>query len=319
MEILEYDEVDPLDVLQLNLMALDFALTPERVKLIRQYDTRAFPCFAIYASINNVITGQVGLFRLPMVSINGPEDVGGVWAVSTHPEYKRKGIATRLLNEAHERMRTEGLRFSTLGTSSFRLAYSLYLKCGYQDVFSSTSILLPQKLIPSSFIFTTEQASQDNLHLADSFFSKVSKGALGFSHRFDGFLSTMCRIGEIAMGPISEHSVWFINNEGRLVGYAIVSVAGSILKIHDILLASEVSVVDALPALIQNLPCSYVHIKSTHSSVTRSLIRLGGRVVPQDWSTFMIKSLTKDVMKLDLKSHFGIGTDKFLFSWLDST
>ncbi len=33
MKILEYDNVDPLGVLHLNLLALGFALTPERAAL----------------------------------------------------------------------------------------------------------------------------------------------------------------------------------------------------------------------------------------------------------------------------------------------
>ncbi|MHA2246120.1 MAG: hypothetical protein ACXADY_14245 [Candidatus Hodarchaeales archaeon] len=50
MNILEYDEVDPIEVLQLNLLGLDFSLTPERVSLIRQYDPRPFP-FLLYTPL----------------------------------------------------------------------------------------------------------------------------------------------------------------------------------------------------------------------------------------------------------------------------
>ena len=80
MKILEFDEVDTLQVLQLNLLALEFALTPEHVNHIRRTDPRLFPFFAIYAVEDDKVLGQVGVFRLPMVSIEGREDVGGVWA-----------------------------------------------------------------------------------------------------------------------------------------------------------------------------------------------------------------------------------------------
>ncbi|MGE5221413.1 MAG: hypothetical protein ACM3PY_03185 [Omnitrophica WOR_2 bacterium] len=86
MKILEYDQVDPAQVLYLNLLALGFSLTPEHAVHIRQTDPRLFPCFAIYAVEENKVLGQVGIFRLPMISIEGREDVGGVWAVSTHPD-----------------------------------------------------------------------------------------------------------------------------------------------------------------------------------------------------------------------------------------
>jgi len=43
MQIVEYDDVDPVSVLQLNTLALDFALTPEHVAHLRHSDPRLFP------------------------------------------------------------------------------------------------------------------------------------------------------------------------------------------------------------------------------------------------------------------------------------
>ena len=133
MKILEYDEVNALDVFQLNLLALGFALSPEHATHIRRTDPRPFPFLALYAVEDERVIGQVGVFRLPMVTTEGREDVGGVWAVSTHPEYAGRGIASRLLDEAHSCMREAGLRFSTLGTDRFRVAYKLYQQLGYVD------------------------------------------------------------------------------------------------------------------------------------------------------------------------------------------
>lgn len=323
MKIREYDEVDPLEVLQLNFLALEFALTPERVKLIRKYDPRPFPYFAIYAIVDEVVAGQVGVFRLPMVSIDGPEDVGGIWAVCTHPSFIRRNIANHLLNEAHERMRGEGLRFSTLGTSKHRVAHILYQKRGYQDVFFSASMLFRHEIIKdSNNDLHIEQASHDRLHLADDLFRKVSTNCLGFVRRHEPFIPAMVEIGEIAMGKIEEENVWFLWEENELMGYFLAKYSGSILNIQDILLKKRVNPLTAIASLARKLPAPYIQIKSNYNYITESLLSLskdGIRVVPQDWSTFMVKPLTEDVMKLDLKSHFGFGTDKFLFSWLDCT
>src|SRR6266545_5730208 len=114
MKIVEYDQVDPIQVLNLNMLALGFSLTPEHAEHIRSTDPRPFPCFAIYAVEEDQVLGQVGIFRLPMISTEGRVDVGGVWAVCTHPQYAGRGIASLLLEEAHARMRSAGLRFSTL-------------------------------------------------------------------------------------------------------------------------------------------------------------------------------------------------------------
>jgi len=143
MKILEYNDVDPLQVTYLTKLTLDFALTPELVRHKRHSDPRPFPCLAVYGVEDDVVMGQVGIFRLPMMSIHGREDVGGIWAVSTHPEHARRGVASRLLDEAHSRMRESGLRFSTLGTDQFRQSHKLYARHGYVETNVWATALAP--------------------------------------------------------------------------------------------------------------------------------------------------------------------------------
>jgi GNAT superfamily N-acetyltransferase len=133
MKIVEYNDVDPLKAMYVAKLALDFALTPEMAAHIRRSDPRPFPCLAIYAVEDEVVMGQVGIYRLPMITTQGREDVGGIWAVSTHPQYAGRGVASLLLEEAHTRMRHAGLRFSTLGTDQYRLAHRLYRQHGYEE------------------------------------------------------------------------------------------------------------------------------------------------------------------------------------------
>jgi hypothetical protein len=66
--ILEYDSVDPAGVLSLNLTSLDYALTPERVALIRRLDPRPFPFFGLYAVEEGIVAGQVLVYRLLMMT-----------------------------------------------------------------------------------------------------------------------------------------------------------------------------------------------------------------------------------------------------------
>ena len=88
----------------------------------------------LYEVITGVFRGQaiVGL-ALYELELLAQEDVGGIWAVSTHPQFAGRGVASRLLDEAHARMREAGLRFSTLGTNRYRVAYNLYRQHGYED------------------------------------------------------------------------------------------------------------------------------------------------------------------------------------------
>ena len=121
-------------VLQLTLLALDFPLTPEKAAHIRRTDPRPFPCLTVYAVEEDTVLEQVGVFRLPMISIEGREDVGGLWTLATHAHYGGEGAGQRLLEGAHARMREAGLRFSTLGAKRFSEAYVLARRHGYEEM-----------------------------------------------------------------------------------------------------------------------------------------------------------------------------------------
>ena len=80
--------------------------------MIRKLDPRPFPFFALYAIEEGNVAGQVSVYRLPVVTTEGPVDVGGACAVCAPPAFSRRGIAARLLDEAHSRMRAGTCRSS---------------------------------------------------------------------------------------------------------------------------------------------------------------------------------------------------------------
>ena len=180
-------------------------------------------------------------------------------------------------------------------------------------------LLHKSKVLPSNKSLYVEQATNEKLNLADDLFREVSSNHLGFARRHDPFMSAMVKIGEIAMGKIQENNVWFLWEENKPVGYIIAAKIGSVLKIMDLLLTKGVNAAIAIASLVKELPASYIQVKSTYPPITKSLAEVGARIVPQDWSTFMMKPLTHEVMDLDIKMLFGIGTDRFLFSWMDTT
>ena len=79
IRILEYDQVDPLGALHLNMLGFGYPLTPDHAAKIRHLDPRLFPNFGVYAVENGTVAGQVLLYRLPIMTNEGPEEVGGVY------------------------------------------------------------------------------------------------------------------------------------------------------------------------------------------------------------------------------------------------
>ncbi len=311
IKILEYEDVDPLGVLQVNLLALEFALTPEHVAHIRQSDPRPFPFFAIYAVEDDKVLGQVGVFRLPMISTEGREDVGGVWAVSTHPQQSNRGVASLLLNEAHTRMRNAGLRFSTLGTNRYRVGYRLYQHNGYEDTQILATALARWETAHRPTRLLARLVGSEGYDLVENIFRQVASSYLGFAWQHTPFAPLRDKV--------SLDDIWILEENNRPIGYALAHLNKSMLEISCLLVPAGIDTTEAVAAVAARLQASYVKVKITRPTEVASLKRAGFQVAQPTWGAFMLKPLTPDVTVEDARKLFGIGTDRFLVSWLDMT
>ncbi|UCD40812.1 MAG: GNAT family N-acetyltransferase [Chloroflexota bacterium] len=311
MEILEYNDVDPLKVMYLTQLALDFALTPEMVARIRQSDPRPFPFLAIYAVENDIVLGQVGVFRLPMISTEGREDVGGIWAVSTHPEYAGRGVASRLLEEAHTRMRETGLRFSTLGTNRYRVAYNLYRQHGYQETNVWAIALAPWETVHQPTRLRAQPLGTDGYDFVDKIYMDIAQDYLGFAWRYIPF----ARLRRV----VNSSDIWILRENNRVIGYALTSSDQTMLTISNLVLQRNIDIAEATAAVAAELKSEYVQVKLSRPSEITSLRNAGYRVTHPTWDAFMVKPLVPEVTFEDAQERFGIGTDRFLISWLDTT
>lgn len=311
MNILEYDEVDPLGVLQLNMLALEFALTPEHVAHIRRTDPRPFPFFAIYAVEQDQVIGQVGVFRLPMISTEGREDVGGVWAVSTHPHYAGRGVASLLLEEAHTRMREAGLRFSTLSTNRYRATYRLYQRCGYEDMQVLAAGLARWDIAHQPTRLTARPAGPQGHEQIEAIFNDIAGSYLGYAWRHTPFA--------ILRDRVDSGDLWVLRKNGHSTGYAIAHLEKDILNISSVLLSEGIDMAEADAAVVNELKSRYVKVAASRPVEITSLQRAGYQIAHPVWGAFMLKPLVPDVTIEDARQLFGIGTDRFLISWMDVT
>lgn len=311
MKILEYDDVDPMSVLQLNMLALEFGLTQEHVSHIRRTDPRTFPFFAIYAVEDDKVLGQVGVFRLPMVSTEGREDVGGLWAVSTHPHHAGRGVASRLLDEAHARMLEAGLRFSTLGTNRYRVAYKLYQQHGYENMGVLATALARWETAHQPTRLRARQLGSEGFDLIDKIFGNIASDYLGYAWRHTPFA--------FLRDKVNLADIWVIWENHRPIGYAITQKDKSILHISSLLISLGTDISEAVAAIVNELKTDYVKVKITRPIEIASLKRAGYHVAHPTWGAFMLKALAPGVTVEDARQLFGISTDRFLISWLDVT
>jgi len=310
MKILEYDEVDPHKVLYLTQLALDFPLTPERVAQLRQTDPRPLPCLAVYAVEEDQVLGQVGVFRLPMISTQGREDVGGIWAVSTHPQYAGRGIASLLLDEAHARMRDAGLRFSTLGTDRSRVAHKLYRRHGYEETNVWATALARWETAHQPTRQRATTPGPEGYDFIEGIFKDIAKDYLGFAWRHTPF----ARLRRVSL----EH-IWILRENRHVVGYAFAHADPALLTISNLTTQPGIDAAEAVAAVAAELKSAYVQVKVSRPVEVSSLRAAGYHVAQPSWSSFMVKPLVPEVTFEDARRLFGIGTDRFLISWLDET
>jgi GNAT superfamily N-acetyltransferase len=314
VRILPYDEVDPLQVLHLTRLTLDFTFTPEHAAHIRRTDPRPFPCLTVNAVEEGLVLGQVGIFRLPMISTEGREDAGGVWAVSTHPEHAGRGVASSLLEEAHARMRLAGLRFSTLGTDRFRSAHKLYRKHGYADMHVWATALARWETAHQPTRLRAERAQPpdtEGYDCIEGLFETIGAHYLGFAWRHAPFARLRDHV-DLA-------DIWILRENNDPVGYVFAHRHDALLHITLQALLPGVDAAEAIAAVVSELKSAYVEVIVTRPSDMLSLRRAGYRVAHPNWGAFMIRPLVPEVTVEDARRLFGIGTDRFLISWLDTT
>lgn len=311
MKVLEYDDVDPLQVLHLTMIALDFQFSPEHAAYICRTDPRPFPCFTVNAVENDMVLGQVGVFRLPVISTEGREDVEGIWAVSTHPGHARRAVASRLLDAAHARMQDGDLQFSTLGMNRYRTAYRLYQQHGYADMNVWPTALARWETAHQPTRIRAEPPGPEGFDFIEMLFEKIASDYLGFAWRYMPFASLRDRV--------SLENIWILWENTEPVGYVFAHKDSSVLQLDLQLLRPDVDAAETVAAAASKCKTSYGQVSISRPAEIASLQRAGYQIAHPNWEAFMVKPLIPDVTAEDARRLFGIGTDWFLISWLDTT
>lgn len=311
MKILDYSDVDPLQVLNLTMLALNFPFTPEHAEHIRRTDPRPFPCLTINAIEDDRVLGQAGVLRLPMISTEGREDVGGIWAVSTHPQHAGRAIASALLEEAHARMREAGLRFSSLCTSRYRRAYKWYRQHGYVDMNIWATAVAHWELAHQPTRLRARPANQEGFEFVEKIFNDLASQYLGFAWRHQPF----ARLRD----KVSVDNLWILWEDREPVGYVFASRENLLLEINIQILRMDIDASEVVAAVVSNLKASYIKVTMSRPSDIAGLQRAGWQITHPTWDAFMVKPLLPDLTVDNARRLFGIGTDRFLISWLDAT
>lgn len=135
MKIVTDDEVTGQQRTELTLACFDYPWSRENVEEAKEVDPRV-PDWGgdLYMKEGEKVLGMLKVIFPRARTKNGMEKVGGIGHVCTRPSASRRGVATRLFEEAEGIMKEKGIRFSFLNTSKSLVAHNLYTKLGYIDI-----------------------------------------------------------------------------------------------------------------------------------------------------------------------------------------
>ena len=312
MEIYGYDEVDWQQVLKLNLIGFNWYLTPDLVKTILDTDKRIPKYYAIYSVEKGEVLGQVGIFIDETKTINGVEKIGYLWTVCTKPAAFRKGVAINLVKEAHDRLLSNGVRYSFLGTERSLIAYNLFRKLGYSDFIDSNMCFKTCRKNDNNEI-ETYISTEFNEKEIFKIFSDNSQNLEGFVLRPKNFISIRKAWRWM---PLDLIGVFKKNNES--IGYFLGSKEEKIINIRELCCPMYENIPRCIKALeVEFKPEHMIFHFISKRNIINILKNNGFKYINKTLPVYMIKDLKEEQAIEEIQKLYGIKEDNFQMTSID--
>jgi hypothetical protein len=145
----------------------------------------------------------------------------------------------------------------------------------------------------------------------EKLFADLACDYLGFAWRYTPF----ARLRD----KVNPEDIWILWEHNAAVGYVFARKEKSMVLINVQVLRIDVNAAEAIAAIASEMKAPYVQATLSRPSDIASLRRAGWQVAHPDWGAFMVKPLLPNMTAEHACHLFGIGTDRFLISWLDTT
>lgn len=310
MKILGYPEVNGQQVLELNLKAFGWFLSPQQIEIIQRVDSRVQEYVALYAVESEEVQSQVGVVILDTLTTEGIEKVGYIWGVATRPTSARQGYATKLMEEAQNRMREDGIRYIFLGTGKSMVAYDLYRKLDFEDFTIFKRGMMKCAADNTGGITLKRNGNAD---IIMSLFNKYSREKLGFVNRPRNFLEVR------SAWSWFQYDLVGIFYDGQIpVGYVIASIENNLLKLWEICCPEREYLKRCISVLCSSMEAEHIVIDLVDRFVMEEQLGdVGFRIFDESWGILMVKDLTGSNSVKDIQRDYGIHDNRFHMTIMD--
>jgi len=184
MQIRTFDEIDPGEAYRLSATAFGWTLSEAEMRRIYRRDPRYPFGVPVYAVERGKVLAQVVPMRFPVRLTTGIEAVGGLQGVCSLPAVWGRGYARRLMEHVQTMFREDGLRISTLTTSTNIRGYGVYGKLGYVDLapFYLGTRVVPKDRRPPRGL-RLRKARKEDLSRIHELYQHEMRGLVGWTER----------------------------------------------------------------------------------------------------------------------------------------
>ncbi len=303
LRILTHDELpDSVDA-QVQLLALSAywgVFDRDQIRKARDAGLPTPDYYAVYAvEGNDEVLAKVDVYRIDVETTSGLETMTGISGVLTRRDKSRQGLSRQLFLDVHRREKESGMCHSILWTQRHNKAHDLYESLGYKDAYGPVVALIKPKeksQVEETAIKIRDATAQD-VQSIDSLHSKITKGRLGFSHRFKGFWNLWINI----IGSDKASDFKLFTKQDEPIGYALFQQNAGWVRSYEVVVEPQYSE-EAVELLEQEAKGNWLALGENFVVDNRSLLtKRGYAFADYSYSTLMGASLdnpNEDMAKL---------------------
>lgn len=283
IEFVSFDEVNDWQISELSLACFEHPLSKDGIREEIEVDERV-PDWGgrLFAIENNNVLGTAGLIYPKAKTKYGIEKVGGIKSVCSRPSASRRGIASKLIEKLHERLREKDVKYSILNTSRGLVAHNLYQKLGYRDFHR----------IPMAYKKTGEGNPKVRFERTEapqfikSLYEKSVEGLYGLTVR-EKFYWDLAD----ARGFPDNENIYIAHESGERIGYALFKNERGHMLCEEIGARKRTDLPKILEALEHKTHEEFIVIKWVNPNYQDIFEDFGFRYYDDRWDCTMINNL----------------------------
>jgi GNAT superfamily N-acetyltransferase len=316
LRILTHDELPDSADTQVQLMALSAnwgIFDRNQIRKAREAGIPTSDYLAVYAVEGDEVLAKVNVFHFDVETTNGPETMTAVTGVLTRRDKSRQGLSRQLFLDMHRREKESGIRHSILWTQRHNKAHNLYESLGYRDVYGpKIAIVKPkEKDEQQDTNIKIRDTTTEDVRMIDTLHSKITRGRLGFSHRYNGFWNIWINI----LGTDKASDFKLFTRHDEPMGYALFQKNAGWMSSYEVVVEPQYSE-QAIELLEKEAKGSWLVLGDTFVMDNQSLLtKRGYSFGNYSYTTLMGASLddpNEDMVKL-----LGSDNEKFVCHYGD--